>query len=442
MHEQTAKTIEFLQERVEHLEEINRQSLYAIDIVKAFAKLQRKMSVERDITTIQKASVKLFTGLIHFEACAFFMLQEDMLEFSVDYIDPPSFKDQLRQEIDEQIEAGTFSWALNQTKANIVDSRHLDPPRKLLLHPLATESRVLGMFAAVLSSDGNSFSTETLTLLSVILVSTSLAIENAILYQDLYQHNVNLNKLVEERTAEIRKLLGIAAHDLRNPLSAIRGFAELLNDGMCGKLNEEQKDLISTIYGTTDSLLHMVNDLLDVSVIESGEMNLEMALADLGALINEVVRLDRMTAERKGITINLSIDPLPDDLVFDHRKMRQVIDNLVSNAIKFSPRDTDIRVTARCVKDDVSITVKDQGPGIPENERGKLFETFGKTSVRPTGGETSTGLGLAICRRIVLGHGGRIEVDCPDGGGSEFRVVLNRGKLQEAARQSNEAAED
>jgi signal transduction histidine kinase len=425
-------------QRVDYLEEVNRQFLYAIDVVKAFGELQRKIGAEHDVAVIQRESARLFSDLINFDACAFFMLQADMLEFAVEYVDPESFKDDLQEEINLQIEAGTFSWVLNQPNANIIPSMGLKPQRQLLFHPLSTENRVLGMFVVVLNDKKSNFSSEILTLLSIVLISTSLAIENAILYQDLSQHNVNLNQLVAERTLEIRKLLGMAAHDLRNPLAAIRGFAEILNHDSTGELNEDQKELMDTIYETSHSLLGMVNDLLDISVIDSGEMNLSMASGNLVVLISEIIRLDQITADRKAISINFEHFDVPEILTFDTRKMRQVIDNLISNAIKFSPHNSAIMVTAKGNDGKIEFQVKDEGPGIPENEREELFKTFGKTSVQPTGGETSTGLGLAICHRIVIAHGGNILVQCPPEGGSEFIVSLNAVKLDEIVGECNE----
>ena len=434
--------VNYLVQRVDHLEEVNRQFLYSIDVVKAFGELQRKIGAEHDIAVIQKESARLFSDLISFDACAFFMLQDDMLEFAADYVDPAGIKDELQREINFQIESGTFGWVLNQPQANIIASLSLKPQRQLLFHPLSTENRVIGMFVVVLNDKKSKFSAEILTLLSIVLISTSLALENAILYQDLYQHNVNLNQLVEERTAEIRKLLGMAAHDLRNPLAAIRGFAEILNDDSTGELNEDQTELMDTIYETSNSLLEMVNDLLDISVIDSGEMNLEISSGNLVELISEVIRLDQITADRKGISINFEHAGVSDTLHFDGRKIRQVIDNLISNAIKFSPHSTSINVEAKGNDGIIEFKVKDEGPGIPEEEREELFKTFGKTSVQPTGGETSTGLGLAICHRIVMAHGGDITVQCPAEGGSEFIVSLNAVKLEEIAGECRQPGGD
>jgi signal transduction histidine kinase len=434
--------LEFLQKRVDFLEEINRRFLYSIDVLKAFGELQRKIGTEHDIQVIQIQSARLFSDLIQFEACAFFLLQEDMLEFAIDYVEPSQLKTDLQLEIDKQIESGKFSWALSQLQVSLVPSLHLEPSRLLLLHPLATENRVMGMFVVVLNERTSHFSKEILTLISIVVISTSLAMENAILYQDLYQHNVNLDKLVKERTGEIRKFLGMAAHDMRNPLSAIRGLSDMMIDEETSEFSEDQMEMMKAIYNASNDMLYLVNDLLDISVIDSGELTLEMKPGDLIQLIKDTIRLDQITADRKGIKIESQFDPIPETLVFDHRKLKQVVDNLISNAIKFSPPDSTINVRILGANGDLGILVKDQGPGIPEDERDNVFKTFGKTSVRPTGGESSTGLGMAICNRIIIAHGGTISIDCPSEGGSEFLVSLNVGRLQEIAAKSYDLTSD
>jgi signal transduction histidine kinase len=166
-----------------------------------------------------------------------------------------------------------------------------------------------------------------------------------------------------------------------------------------------------------------------------------MKPGDLIQLIKDTIRLDQITADRKSIQIQSHCDPIPEALLFDHRKLKQVVDNLISNAIKFSPPDSVIKVKITGANGNIQILVKDQGPGIPEDEQENVFKTFGKTSVRPTAGETSTGLGLAICNRIIVAHGGTITINCPAEGGSEFLVSLNVGQLKQIAAKPDEPPE-
>jgi signal transduction histidine kinase len=220
------------------------------------------------------------------------------------------------------------------------------------------------------------------------------------------------------------RLLGMVAHDLRNPLASIRGLADFLSDGTVGELTVDQLDLVKTIQETSQSMLTMVNELLDQSVIESGELKIHQEMRPIAELLNKSVYLNNINAAKKGSVIELEGIDAETELNMDGDKVKQVIDNLLSNAIKFSPPHSIIRVAVQKNADGVSVLVRDQGPGIPENERHKLFKDFSQTSVKPTGGEKSTGLGLAICKRIMESHGGSIAAENDPTGGSIFRFTL------------------
>lgn len=222
------------------------------------------------------------------------------------------------------------------------------------------------------------------------------------------------------------KFLGMAAHDLRNPLSSIRGLAEFLSDGTVGPLTPDQLELINLIHQASRGMVTLVNDLLDLATIESGELRLGMAPASLPDLIEKSVMFGAMDSARKHTRILFAERPdaVP-TIVIDADKIRQVIDNLLSNAVKYSPPGSVITVSLSLREDGAQIIgVRDQGPGIVENERDRLFKDFGRLSAQPTGGEKSTGLGLAICRKIVDAHHGTIGAENIPGGGCEFRVTL------------------
>ena len=221
------------------------------------------------------------------------------------------------------------------------------------------------------------------------------------------------------------KLLGMVAHDLRNPLATVRGLAEFLrDDGQAGKLTLDQIDLVENIYSVSQSMLEMVNELLDTSVIEAGELKIHPQPVSLAGLLERSVTLNNINAAKKGSRIHLQTVDLPAQLNVDGPKIKQVVDNLITNAIKFSPPNSSVRVEASQTPTDCTIAVLDDGPGIPENEKHKLFKDFGRTSVTPTAGEKSTGLGLAICRKIVEAHGGSIRADNRPGGGCTFLFSL------------------
>ncbi|MGA1871367.1 MAG: ATP-binding protein [bacterium] len=237
-------------------------------------------------------------------------------------------------------------------------------------------------------------------------------------HRDLEKEQKRLVEMIDFKN----KILGIAAHDLRNPLVSIRGFAELLHNKDLGELNDDQEDLAETIYTISSSMLSLLNDLLDVSIIESGKLRLEIGPNNLTNAIAQVVHLNRITAKKKNIDIKSESKEIPETLLFDAKRIKQVLDNLINNAIKFSPPNLTIWVSTEMVNNKTIISVKDQGQGIPLNEQNKLFQDLGRTSVQPTDGESSTGLGLAICKKIMDAHNGTIIVNSEPGKGSEFIV--------------------
>jgi two-component system sensor histidine kinase/response regulator len=223
------------------------------------------------------------------------------------------------------------------------------------------------------------------------------------------------------------RFLGMAAHDLRNPLASIRALAEFLRDGTVGALTPDQVDLVKTIHTASQQMLDLVNELLDVATIEAGEMKLCLEPHNLAELIDKSVYLANIDSVKKNTQITFHNSSPPVLVKLDGAKMKQVIDNLLSNAVKYSPPGSHITVELTADDTGCGFAVRDQGPGIPENERDKLFKDFGRLSVKPTGGEKSVGLGLAICRKIVEAHGGTIEannIPAP-ARGCEFRVVLS-----------------
>lgn len=235
----------------------------------------------------------------------------------------------------------------------------------------------------------------------------------------LAKANVELEQLNKLKN----QFLGMAAHDLRSPLGVILTYSEFLIDEATPALTEEQQEFLAVIHNSTDFMLKLVNDLLDIAIIESGQLHLELEPTDLLAVLRHTVKAHRVLAAKKGITINLVETPIP-VLQIDAAKIEQVINNLLGNAMKFSPANTTITVSIEQHPTEIRVRVQDQGPGIPEHEREKLFQLFQRTSVRSTAGEKSTGLGLAIARRIIQGHGGRIEVESQVGQGSTFTLTL------------------
>jgi signal transduction histidine kinase len=238
----------------------------------------------------------------------------------------------------------------------------------------------------------------------------------------LAQKNKELMDLNHEKDG----ILGIAAHDIRNSVSAIYSFSGLLLESLKSKENLKEEIEISTIiYDASDNLLKLVSDLLDISKIESGKISLVKSLNDYNSFIESRINLLRIIARNKNI--NIVYNKLPDlkKILFDPVYLSEVIDNLITNAIKYSNRDKQIEVLVKVTDDKwLRTEVKDNGIGIDSSELDKLFKPFSKTSSRPTSGEISSGLGLAIADKVVRLHGGEIGVQSKINEGSTFYFTL------------------
>lgn len=244
----------------------------------------------------------------------------------------------------------------------------------------------------------------------------SVIVEKSRLYQRLLELNEVKNRF-----------LGIAAHDLRNPIGVIQGYLHLILNGLVGDVPDRQRRLLEKVERSCQKMHDLVNDLLDLSAIEAGQLNLEAEPVELGPYVSELAETHSLLAAAKGIRLETD---LPDDLPtvrLDRRRFEQVLDNLITNAVKFSYPGTVIHVGAEQVGTRVRLFVRDQGQGIPPEEVGRLFQDFARGTSKPTAGESSTGLGLAISRRIVEAHGGTIGVQSQPGRGATFTITLPRG---------------
>ncbi|AFY73491.1 histidine kinase,Response regulator receiver domain protein,histidine kinase [Synechococcus sp. PCC 7502] len=251
-----------------------------------------------------------------------------------------------------------------------------------------------------------------------VLARVKTHLELRSLQIQMQQSNENLKKLNEEKNY----FLGIAAHDLRNPLAAITSMAQLLLSET--NLQDEQKELVTDIKSATDFMLSLLKDLLDISAIESGKLNLHLQPIDVQKYVERIVSRYRMIARSKNIQIELIVTNQVPIISVDPNKFEQILSNLISNAIKFSHDHTVVKVSISAQENQVLFVVADQGQGIPETEREQLFKPFSLTSVKSTAGETSTGLGLAITHRLVSAHNGKISVESEVGKGSVFSVAL------------------
>ena len=239
--------------------------------------------------------------------------------------------------------------------------------------------------------------------------------------QEISDKNIELNELNELKN----KFLGMAAHDLRNPLTSVMGFSDLILE-MDDLEEEERKNYLVIISQVSREMLGLLNNLLDVSTIESGKFDIVLKSGNLKEVIESRVKLFSLSAKGKEIEITTALENVH-DVEFDKERLSQVLDNLISNAIKFSNPGTTIHISLERINDKVSFHVRDQGPGIPQEDVGKIFGSFEKLDNKPTAGEKSTGLGMAIVKKIIDGHKGQISIESELGKGTEFTVSLFAG---------------
>ncbi len=230
-----------------------------------------------------------------------------------------------------------------------------------------------------------------------------------------------------ERLRELDRLkdefIALVSHELRTPLTSIRGYTELLLDGEAGDLTDDQRQFLGVVERNSLRLLHLVGDLLFLAQVEAGKLVLDVGALDLGAVASESVETARPQAEAKGITLTLATGPVP-LIAGDRARIAQLLDNLVSNAVKFTPEDGRVDVRVRAVRNQAVLEVRDSGMGIPAGEQEFLFQRFFRTSTATEHAIQGTGLGLAISKAIVEAHSGRITVASQEGAGTTFRVAL------------------
>jgi signal transduction histidine kinase len=219
------------------------------------------------------------------------------------------------------------------------------------------------------------------------------------------------------------EFLANMSHELRTPLNAIIGFSQVLRQRLFGEINEKQDEYLDDILSSGNHLLSLINDVLDLSKVEAGQVELEVAPFSLREVLERGVVMVRERAVNNGVHLSLELAPDVDVLRGDERRLRQVVFNLLSNAVKFTPAGGSVNVSTARVEHEVYVSVTDTGPGIALADQERIFDEFQQTDVGVQHGE-GTGLGLALSKRLVELHGGRIWVESALGRGSSFVVAM------------------
>ncbi|MGH7810921.1 MAG: ATP-binding protein, partial [Candidatus Binatia bacterium] len=294
--------------------------------------------------------------------------------------------------------------------------------RSLLAVPLLREGRILGALT-VWRKERGSFSVEVVNLLQTFATQSALAIQNARLFREIEEKS----RQIEAANRHKSEFLANMSHELRTPLNAIIGFSEVLQERLFGELNDKQAEYTDDILTSGRHLLSLINEILDLSKVEAGRMELELATFYLPLAIDNARTFVRERATRHGIHLDVTVDERLGDFVGDERKIKQILLNLLSNAVKFTPEGGRIGINARQANGAVEISVSDTGIGIAPEDQPKIFEEFRQVGSDNAKKIEGTGLGLTLAKKFVELHGGRIWVESEVGKGSKFTFSLPIG---------------
>jgi signal transduction histidine kinase len=292
--------------------------------------------------------------------------------------------------------------------------------RALLAVPLLREDQIIGSLSFNRKAPGE-FLPEVVDVLTTFATQSALAIQNARLFREIADKSTQLEAASRHKS----EFLANMSHELRTPLNAIIGFSEVLTERMFGELNEKQDEYLKDIHASGQHLLSLINDILDLSKIEAGRMELERSAFDLPSAIENALILVRERASRRGIRLGSTIDERLGTIDGDERKVKQVLLNLLSNGLKFTPEGGRIDVGARLDGDRAEVSVADTGIGIAPADQDAVFEEFRQVGTADKKAE-GTGLGLALSRKFIELHGGKIWVQSQLGAGSTFTFTLPR----------------
>jgi signal transduction histidine kinase/CheY-like chemotaxis protein len=298
--------------------------------------------------------------------------------------------------------------------------------RSLVAVPMLREGRIAGAMVIRRHTPGR-IPKEIYDLLETFASQSALALINARLYRQLERQSAALAVASQHKS----EFLASMSHELRTPLNAIIGFSEVLLERMFGELNERQDDYLRDIWSSGKHLLELLNDILDLSKIEAGQMVLNRSEFPAPESLEYCLSMVRERALKQRILLSLEIDPQVGLIDADRLRFRQVVLNLLSNAVKFTPEGGRVGVRAFIRDQDLVVEVTDTGPGVPAEDRQRIFDAFQQGARHPEQTE-GTGLGLTLSKRILELHGGRIWLESEAGQGSTFGFALPTGSVDPA----------
>jgi signal transduction histidine kinase len=419
----------------QELEERTRELVESVEEMKALSEVGQAVSSSLDLETVLKTIVARAVDLSGTDCGVIYEYDEEAQEFDLraSHRMEAEAVEGLRAARIKLGEGATGQAALRRTPVQITDTSsqregsvsRLRPLlnrlgyRSLLTVPILRDHQIMGGLTVWRRQVGE-FEPEVVNLLQTFAIQSALAIQNARLFREIEDKGRQLEAANRHKS----EFLANVSHELRTPLNAIIGFSEVLQERLFGELNEKQAEYTDDILSSGRHLLSLINDILDLSKIEAGRMELEVTTFHLPDAVENALLLIRERASRHGIKIDRVIDDRIGDFTGDERKIKQILVNLLSNAVKFTPEGGQIKVEAALGDSAVIISVTDTGIGIAREDHEAIFEEFRQVGTNYAQKREGTGLGLSLTRRFVEMHGGEIWVESEPGKGSKFTFTL------------------
>jgi signal transduction histidine kinase len=424
------ENVRLLQELQERTRELGR----SVEELKALGEVSRAVSSTLDLEVVLQTIVSRASQLAGADGCAIYEYEEGAEEFQVraTHNFDASFVEAL-QAMPLRKGEGAMGRATEAREplqiADIgVPGAYESRVRNVLIEagyravisvPMLLEEQVIGSLSLVRKAP-DQFPAEVVELLKNLATQSALAIQNARLFREI----ADKSRQLEATSRHKSEFLANMSHELRTPLNAILGFSEVLAERMFGEVNAKQAEYLQDILSSGRHLLSLINDILDLSKVEAGRLELELGRFHLPTALDNALTLVRERATRHGITLTQTVDAGVGDLVADERKIKQILLNLLSNAVKFTPEGGRVGLTATATDRVVTIAVSDTGIGIAPEDQAAIFEEFRQVGREDARKQEGTGLGLTLAKKFVELHGGRIWVASHVGQGSTFSFTL------------------